>query len=405
MDILALTHRCPFPPDRGDRVRSWHLLSRLAQDHRVWLACVDDHRPDLHVAEQLDGSFHRWELGALPPWVRRREALASLLRHEPLSLGWFRHRRLMATVRAWAQEQRFDAAFVFSSSMGPYWQQLEPGTRPPAVVDFIDVDSEKWSQYARAHRLPRRWIYTRERGTLARYEERLAGQSECALLVSEREAQLLRPRVDGIPVEALNLGVDTGWWSRPDIQRPAEPPRIIFTGRMDYGPNVDAAEWAAREVLPRVRQAVGKVELAIVGAAPDPRVKALASLPGVTISGWVEDVRPWMWGASVALAPMRIAQGVQTKVLEAMAAGVPVVLTSMAASGLGEESGPHLGVADDAAGLAALTIALLQEPAAARAQAQAALAMVARHHSCDRAARELEGHLESVSAGREELRA
>lgn len=405
MDILALTHRCPFPPDRGDRVRSWHLLSRLAREHRVWLACVDDHRPDLHVAEQLDQTFHRWELGALPPWVRRREALASLLRHEPLSLGWFRHRQLMATVRGWAREQRFDAAFVYSSSMGPYWEQLDDSVRPPAVVDFIDVDSEKWSQYARSHRVPRRWIYTRERGTLARYEEELARRAERSLLVSEREAQLLRPRAGGSPVEALTLGVDTGWWSRPDLQRRAEPPRLIFTGRMDYGPNVDAAVWITREVLPRVRQVVGEVELAIVGAAPDPRVKALARLPGVTVTGWVEDVRPWMWGASVALAPMRIAQGVQTKVLEAMAAGVPVVLTSMAASGLGEERGPHLAVADDASGLVAATVALLQEPGLARVQVQAALAMVERHHSCDVAARELAGHLERAAASREGVRA
>lgn len=374
--ILYLVHRLPYPPNKGDKVRSYHLLRHMAQRHEVLLGTfVDDPADAAHVA-----TLGSWcaDVKAVPlqPWRARGASLQGLWRGEPLTLAYYRSRELMAWVRA----QHADAAVVFSSSMAPYVQ----GFAGPVLVDFVDVDSAKWADYAAQRRGPMQWLYRREARRLLAYERAVASRATQSFFVTAQEVALftaLAPECAG-RVQAVGNGVDAAYFA-PDPQRPspyaADEIPLVFTGAMDYWPNVDAVSWFVAEMLPALRARWPGLRLSIVGRSPTAAVRALAG-EAVRVTGTVPDVRPWLQHAAVVVAPLRLARGVQNKVLEAMAMARPVVAAASCVSAIDAVPGQDLASAASAADYIAQVDAWLLRPQERERIGQQARACVLTHH-------------------------
>ncbi len=398
MRILALCPRAPFPPDRGDRIRCYQLLRRLAEKHEVDLICTDAGAYGVDRREGIESFTRRSFVRRMSPARRSIHALRSLLGHQPLSLGWFHEKQVEATLREWVSEEHYDVALVSHAKMAPYWVREHLRSGLPAVLDFVDVSSEDYRERAAYASVPRRWIYRREEWLLRAYEERIARLAKDVLVVSEAEAELLRPRLAG-KVHVIENGVDGGSFARPQLGGRPREHRVVFVGRLDVEANVDAVRWYVNHVHPRIRAYRVDSFFDAVGAHPVRDLKALRARPDIRVTGWVEDVRPYLWNASVAVAPLRIPTGTTNGVLEAMAASVPVVATPAAARGLIRPSGDHITVAETPAELAEQICDLLENPFRAQAQCEAALEYVRECHSWDRAAAKLEERLLAAVEG------
>jgi len=338
LPLLLLAPRIPFPPTKGDKIRSHHLLRRLASRYQVHLgAFVDDPADWSHRAEVDD----LCESSCIMPLDRRWasiRSMAALADGRPLTLAYFADRRMQRWVDGVIVGRGIERIIVYCSSMAPYvdHRRFEALRR---IIDFVDVDSEKWRLYAARASLPWRTIWDREARTLLAYERDIAARFDSAWFVTPEEADLFRrlapesaPRVDH-----YENGVDVP--AEEAVRNFANPyPRggavVVFSGAMDYAPNVDAALWFADEILPSVRQQVPEARFSIVGARPARSLERLSRLPGIFVTGAVADVRPYLRHAAVAVAPLRIARGIQNKVLEAWAMECPVVMTGAAAEGL-----------------------------------------------------------------------
>ena len=352
-NILFLAHRIPYPPDKGDKIRSWNILKHLSESHRVHLGCLIDDPRDWQFTETLEGVTTSAHFARISPKVARiRGLISGLMRGEALSIGYFRDAGLQAWVDKTLATQRIDYAVLFSSPMARY--VLDRGSaKVPMVVDFVDIDSDKWTQYAKHKRFPESWIYTREARTLLAFERKVAARAKASLFVSPAEANLFRKLAPEVAatVHPMNNGVDLDYFSP---ERSYEPtfrktgPSVVFTGAMDYWANVDAVRWFVSEVWPRLRATHGDATFHIVGGNPTANVKALASTPGVTVTGRVPDVRPYIAAADVVVAPMRIARGVQNKVLEGMSMARPVVTTPQGLEGIDAVPSQDLVLADGA---------------------------------------------------------
>jgi sugar transferase (PEP-CTERM/EpsH1 system associated) len=349
-DLLFLSHRIPYPPDKGEKIRAWHMFLRLARTHRMHLGCfLDDPADEVHLAEL---SRHCADLKVIKI-DRQRQKILSLLRArpgQPLSLGYF----ASAELRAWTQAKLggMDAAFVYCSAMAPYLI----GTHVPRVLDMVDVDSAKWADYAARAAWPARAVWAREAHTLLAFERAAARDFDRTLFVSKAEADEFRRLAPETAARVgwLDNGVDLSFFAPGQAfpsPYPDAAPRAVFTGTMDYWPNVDAVTWFADAVLPSIR-ARHPMVFVIAGANPAPAVQRLAERPGIVVTGRVADVRPYVAHAALAVAPLRIARGTQNKVLEAMAMGRPVVATPQAFEGLRAQPGRDLLVGADAAALA-----------------------------------------------------
>ncbi|MFO1292804.1 MAG: TIGR03087 family PEP-CTERM/XrtA system glycosyltransferase [Rubrivivax sp.] len=395
--LLFLVHRMPYPPDKGDKVRSYHLLRQLAAGHRVHVGCfVDDADDERHVdtlRAQCAGLYVR----RLHPAAARVASLAGLLEGEALTLRYYRDAAFGRWVRETVRREGIDAVLVFSSSMAQYAE----GLGLPVLVDFVDVDSAKWSAYAPAHRWPLSWLYRREGERLLAYERAVAARAERSYFVTDKETALfarLAPEC-AARCETLGNGVDAGYFA-PDAQRPspfrADEIALVFTGAMDYWPNVDAVGWFVREMLPALAARRPALRLHIVGRQPAPAVRALAG-PGVCVSGTVPDVRPYLQHARVVVAPLRLARGVQNKVLEAMAMARPVVTAAACAEAIDARVGVELLAAADAAGFVRELDALLAEPARAEAMGAAARRRVQQRYSWQAQLQALDRHVAALA--------
>ncbi|WP_135467483.1 TIGR03087 family PEP-CTERM/XrtA system glycosyltransferase [Crenalkalicoccus roseus] len=382
--LLFLCHRIPYPPEKGEKIRAWHILDHLARRWEVELGCLVDDRADLDHLPALRARCAAVEWRAVPG--RAGAALRALLRLRPglpLTLGWFHDPGLAAWAEAGLAAGRYDAVFAYSSAMAPYAMgraARRPGLR--RLLDMVDVDSEKWRAYAAAARAPMRQVWAREARTLLAFERRAALAFDRTLLVSREEAARFAALAPDCAarLDWVDNGVDL---ARFDPSRPhpnpyrGGAPAIVFTGTMDYRPNVEAVCWFAAEVMPRLRARGGAApEFHIVGARPAPAVRALARLPGVHVTGAVPDVRPYLAHAAVAVAPLRIARGIQNKVLEAMAMARPVVASPEAFEGVRAVAGRDLLVAEGAAQTAERVAEVLEgaHPALGRAGRAAVMA-------------------------------
>jgi polysaccharide biosynthesis protein PslH len=361
-NLLYLVHRLPYPPNKGDKVRSCHLLKHLAARHRVYLGSFIDDPDDVQHLPLLRTLCADVFAPRLHTGRARAASLLGLASGEPLTLRYYRDAVLQRWVRQTVQREKIDAVVVFSSSMAQYAE----GLGLPTLVDLVDVDSAKWTAYADAHRWPMSWLYRREGTRLLACERAVVAGAARSFLSTEKEAALFRSLAPGCAgqVEAMNNGVDAEYFA-PDPARPSpfaagEVP-VVFTGAMDYWPNVDAVSWFAREMLPALRRARPTLRFHIVGRSPSAAVQALAG-DAVHVSGTVPDVRPYLQHAAVVVAPLRLARGVQNKVLEAMAMGRPVVAARGCGEAIHATAGAELLLADDAAGHVDHVLALLADP-------------------------------------------
>lgn len=385
--ILYLTHRVPYPPDKGDRIRTYHLLRQLAARGRVWLGCLADEPvpPESHAA--LGALCER--VVAVPVGRRARWAKAgwSLATGGSLSEGLFASSELRGTLRKWVAEAKFDAVVASSSALWPY---LRDGALRdiPAVVDLIDVDSQKWLDFAAASRPPKRWLYALEAARVRKLEKAIAGKVRAAAVVSRAEAQVYDSfTFVGAATVATN-GVDLDYF-QPIQDARDEPgrspnPSLAFVGALDYMPNEDAAVWFVREMWPAIRARVPTAEFRIIGRNPTPAVRALASVPGVNLVGQVPDVRPFVASASLVVVPLRLARGVQNKVLEAMAMAKALVVAPPAMAALDTTPGVHLLAATTPHEWVVAVCGLLSDPLRRQQLGIAARQYVERHHHWER---------------------
>jgi sugar transferase (PEP-CTERM/EpsH1 system associated) len=359
--LLFVSHRFPYPPDRGERIRGINLLRHLATRYRVLLGCVADGAGDLDHLDVLREVCAEVAAFPIDKRAQKLRALARIRPGRPLMLDYYGSPALHAWVDATVARERPDILYLYSTAMAPYGLHHE-GRR---ILDMQDVDSEKWAEYARNASYPMKLVWAREARTLLAYERRATMACERTFLVSEPEVRRfleLAPETEG-RVVAVENGVDLERFApglNLDSPYPEPGPHVVFVGNMDYWPNADAAVWFAREVLPLVRAALPGARFHAVGANPGPDVQALASLPGVQVTGRVPDVRPYVAHAGAVVAPLRIARGIQNKVLEGMAMARPVVATPQAFEGVHAEPGRDLLVADGTAAFAARVVETLR---------------------------------------------
>ncbi|MBO8084776.1 MAG: TIGR03087 family PEP-CTERM/XrtA system glycosyltransferase [Marichromatium sp.] len=362
-DLLFLVHRIPYPPNKGDKIRSFHLLRFLSEHYRVHLATFIDQPEDrVHRARVAECCVSSW-FGTLDPRRDKLLSLRGLLGGEPLTLTYYRDRALRRWLRETRARHAIGRVLAFSSSMGQYL--FDPACADlRRVIDLVDVDSEKWRQYAAESPPPMRWVYAREARRLGAFERRLATACDASTLVSEAEAALFRERLDDASarVEVVGNGVDTAHFAvAPGTPSPYPDlaPRLVFTGAMDYWANAQGAAWFAEQVLPRIRARRADAEFWVVGMNPTRAVRQLGRLPGVVVTGAVPDVRPYLQHAAAAVVPLHIARGIQNKVLEAMAMARPVIATPQALEGIPAAPGREARVAEAVEPFAAECLAAL----------------------------------------------
>jgi sugar transferase (PEP-CTERM/EpsH1 system associated) len=353
-DLLFLCHRIPFPPDKGDKIRSFHMLDHLATRYRVHLGCFYDDPADARHIRELERRCASLFCPSLDPSRARLKSLTGLLTGEALTQSYYRDVRLTRWVADIVRHHHPGCVFVFGSAMAPY---ALPFSETKRIFDMVDFDSEKWRAYSETRPWPLSWLYGREQKRLFELERRAAAVFDWTLLVSAAEAEMFRRAAPESADRILELsnGVDSKYFDPSlDYPNPFPPGKrsVVFTGAMDYWPNVQAVDWFARSVLPVIAREQVDVEFWIVGANPSPAVRRLSDNSGIKVTGRVEDIRPYLAAASAVVAPLQIARGIQNKVLEAMAMARPVVATPQAAEGIVREGDSALVVSASASDFA-----------------------------------------------------
>jgi sugar transferase (PEP-CTERM/EpsH1 system associated) len=334
--ILFLTHRLPYAPNRGDRIRSYHLLRLLARHHEVHVvSLVHDDEEHRHLGEvaSLVASARAAKVTKIRNHVA---ALLALPGGQPLTHVLLASPALKTAIRESVAAAPPDVVLSFCTGVAPA-VFMEPLSRVPCVLDMVDVDSEKWASLARSSPWPRGWIYGREARCLAHFERHATRMAATTLVINERERVSLEAIAPGAPIQVIGAGIDLALHRPPGP--PAESPRLVFSGVMDYVPNIDGVLWFAREIWPMIRAKRPDARFVVVGADPPAAVRRLAGTDqAIEITGRVPDVREYLWNAAVSVAPLLTARGLQTKVLEALAAGLPVVVTPQVFEGLRDEA-------------------------------------------------------------------
>jgi sugar transferase (PEP-CTERM/EpsH1 system associated) len=395
MRILYLAQRVPYPPDRGDKIRTYHEVRHLARHHEVVVACLADGHADLANVAPLSQFVSSVDAVPLSRRRARWRALRALVTGSPLTVAYFNERELHDRVEARMAKGGFDAILLYSSGMAQFVAKY---SHVPRIMQFGDMDSLKWQQYAARSFPPMSWVYRREYRRLLDYERHIAGTFSHSLLCTPRELRDFQRLIPGAPASCVSNGVDLDYFQPWDV--PKKPHSLVFTGVMDYFPNVEGIVWFCRDVLPLIRQEVVDVTLTICGSRPNAAVRALEKLPGVTVTGRVPDVRPAMAEAGVCVVPLRIARGIQNKLLEALAMGLPTVTTTSAFEGVEAVRDADLFVADEPADFAAAVVRLLRDRELRTQMGQAARACVEANYRWEDQLARLDQVLSAVTAGK-----
>ena len=357
-NLLFLTQRIPYPPIKGEKIRPLQILNDLRQRYDVFLGCLVDDPRDLEHVPTIRAMCAGSHFATLDRGRAKITCLRGLLTGEPLSVTFYHDKALAAWIKQTLLSIQPEVIFICSSNMAPY--VLDTGYKGRVcLVDLADVDSEKWRDYAKRGSFPMSWVHAREWRQTAKLERRIAHECDWSTFVSQDEADLFASLVPGCAakIRAVSSGVDHLYFdpSRPTETAPFDLAKLnfVFTGTMDYPPNIDAVRWFAGTILPIIRQTRPDAQFHIVGSNPAPEVQTLAEIPSVFVTGRVPDVRPFLAHASAGVAPMRIARGIQNKVLEAMAMAKPVVVTPDALMGIDAAPGDEVILAVNAGEFAA----------------------------------------------------
>ncbi|MDG3088272.1 TIGR03087 family PEP-CTERM/XrtA system glycosyltransferase [Vibrio hannami] len=339
--LLYLCHRIPYPPNKGDKIAAYHILTFLSKHYDVYLGCFIDDPEDRQYRDHVKSLCKTAFFVDINPRLAKLKGISALLTNQPITLPYYANESLSDWVENTINENRIEKAFLFSGCMAQF--VIERAQQLHTVMHFVDVDSDKWKQYAAKKTGIMKRIYHREHITLERYEKQIANTFEISCFVTETETQMFRELIEE-PVrhriQTLSNGIDTDFFSPVKTHDFGEEYAIqkqnyiVFTGAMDYWANVDAVKWFVSEVWPAVRKEIPDGLFYIVGSSPDKSVYNLQNQPGVVVTGRVEDVRPYLKHAKASVAPMQIARGIQNKILEAMSMAKPVAASSLGIEGI-----------------------------------------------------------------------
>ncbi|MDP2903132.1 MAG: TIGR03087 family PEP-CTERM/XrtA system glycosyltransferase [Methylovulum sp.] len=390
--ILFLVHRLPYPPNKGDKITSFNLLKYLSKRYPIYLACfVDDKADWQHVGYVKSFCKESCILG-LNSKAAKIFSVRGLLTGEPLSLPYYRSQKMQTWVDDVLKLESIDSVLIFSGVMAQYVTgKIAPEIR--TVLDLEDVDSDKWRSYAKGHRWPMSWIYRREAERLLAFESAMAEEFDATVFVSKDEAEFFKSLVPSVADKVVHRvqGVDSAFFDPAlDYENPyrVSDRVLVFTGAMDYWPNINAAVWFAKKIFPKVRAQVNNACFYIVGMNPSDEVKTLENISGVFVTGGVPDMRPYIAHAEFSVVPLRLARGIQNKVLEAMAMEKPILATSNALLGIHNYPGFLPLTADDEKQLIEGALALLAGTIGQNVQS--GRACVLEHYNWDTNLRKIE---------------
>lgn len=377
MKILFVCHRLPFPPNRGGKIRPFNMIQHLSRKHEVVVASLAETEQELRDGAGLEKHCAEVIAELLPKPVRWRQACMALFTQEPSSVAYFRSKELHRKVQHKLREQKMDCVIVHCAFVAQYVIGWEGGLR---WLDYGDLDSGKWAEYGEHRSFPLSLGYQLEAKKLRNYEAMLASQFHQCTVTTRGERDTYALLGASTPCAVIPNGVDTSYFNRP-VQGPENSKVIAFLGRMDYYPNIDGVLYFIRDIFPLIQKAIPDVQLRVIGSNPSRQIRDLARVAGVTITGHVADVRPYLADAAVAVAPLRLARGTQNKILESMAMGIPVVCTPEAAKGIQAVPDEHLYVGGDPQTFARHTLALLQDVELRCALARRARVQVEGEHN------------------------
>jgi sugar transferase (PEP-CTERM/EpsH1 system associated) len=342
MRIFYICRRVPFPPDRGDKIAAFNAIRHLAARHEVHVFCLGDGVRDLANISGLQAYAKSVSAAPVDEFTIKLRALAALVTGQPLSVAALNESKLHDAIQKKFTELRPDLIIVYSCNMAQFAEHFP---NVPRIMHFGDLDSLKWPQYAERSSIPLNWIYAIEARRLLSYERHIAQIFSHALVHTEIEKHDFERLIPGIPVAVVGNGVDLDYFrSAGEAKKPAS---MVFTGVMDYRPNIDAVVWFCDEILPIVQANIPAANFTICGSRPAPAVRRLAKRRGVRVTGWVADARPYLDRAEIFVAPLRMARGVQNKLLEALAMGLPCVASTAARSGTAVADGQGILATDE----------------------------------------------------------
>ena len=389
MKVLYVCHRFPYPPKRGGKIRPFNMIRHLSLQHEVTVCSLARSPQEAEEARGIAPYCKRFEIGLVDDRVQALRMVARLPTPAPSSFGYFRSASLARTIDRLLATEKFDLIFVHCSSVAPY---VSRHAATPKILDFGDMDSQKWLEYARSKPFPLSAGYWLEGRKLVAEERRLARQFDLCTATTRAEWQTLDGYGSGTPTDWFPNGVDSEYFA--PVGEPYEPDTVSFVGRMDYYPNQECMFDFCASTWPIIRERRPAARLMIVGADPSPAVKRLGELPGVEVTGSVPDVRPYVRRSALMVAPLNIARGTQNKILEAMAMGVPVVTSDVAAGGVDAVAGEHLLVAKSRAECAEAVLELMADKAERARLAEAGRARMLSNHAWPKSMQRLDGIIE-----------
>lgn len=393
MNILYICHRFPFPPKRGGKIRPFNMIKHFSASHRVTVASLVRSADEAREGQGIAAYCAAYEMERISNPIQALRMIARLPLTQPSSMGFFYSPSLARRIKSLLQNQKFDLIFVHCSSVAQYVEDVQG---IPKILDFGDMDSQKWLEYAQHKPFPLSMGYRLEGAKMQRAEKRLAQKFDMCTATTRAEWETLNSYGVDVPTDWFPNGVDSEYFS-PAVE-PYDPDTICFLGRMDYYPNQRCMVDFCANALPQIRARRPNVKLQIIGADPSPAVLKLGNLPGVSVTGWVADVRHHLQRAALSVAPLNIARGTQNKILEAMAAGVPVVTSRIAAGGVLAEAGEHFLVTDSASEQAEAVLQILENPAERQRLALAGRNRMLSHHKWEHSMRRLDRIVERCLA-------
>ncbi len=392
-EAIFIAHRIPFPPNKGEKLRAYHFLKFIAERYSTHLLCHIDEERDLEAAQKIDLPLASIRYHFLPRSKRKQRCLKALFSGGTLTVAYFYDRSLQQVFNTLIRKRPIGLVFGSCAPAAEYvFRSGFLGAR--LLLDFMDVDSEKWRAFSKHTAPPLCWIYALEARRLRAYERRIANTFDHVFLVTEAEARLFQRVVAEIEVAVIENGVDLERFHpahRSSFTK--KGPTIVFTGAMDYWPNAEGVIWFAKKIFPKIKQVLPKTRFYIVGKDPTKEVRRLSQIEGVEVTGFVFDIRDYIIMADVCVAPLRLARGVQNKILEAMAMGKPVVATSAAAAGIKALPGRDLLVVDTAEDFAKAVFILLKDSLLAEKIGKAARKQIEEHYSWPKNLSKLELYL------------
>lgn len=385
MKILYVCHRFPFPPKRGGKIRPFNMIRHLSQRHEVSVCSLARSAAEAEEGRGIQPHCARFEMAVVSNPVQTARMVARLPTPVPSSMGYFYSPGLARKVDALLAGERFDLIFVHCSSVAQYVEKVHG---IPKILDFGDMDSQKWLEYVNYKSFPLSMGYWLEGTKLVREEKRLARCFDLCTATTRAEWETLESYGTGVSSDWFPNGVDADFF-KPDGEG-YDPNTISFIGRMDYYPNQEAMFRFCDEVWPLLKSRRPEMKLLIVGADPIPAVQKLGERPGITVTGSVPDVRPYILRSAAMVAPLNIARGTQNKILEAMAMGVPVVSSRIAAGGVDAAAEEHFLVADSAQEYAEAIARIIEQPAERERLARAGRERMLSHHAWPRSMERLD---------------